>query len=247
MIIASFPWMNASELLLSMATNITLNQKKRIGIINRSNVTEMIAARILSNIVDISPFAMREGWLTSDDANKIICAKSILDYESIIIATESIDGNALLKCIRNMKMQHDIEYVFIDAGKKKWRDVTESYAKQCMKMMVSIKKTADELQIPIIVSIDLPAKYEECGNVRPSLKDVEKYGCIENVADIMALVYLDESWRFENKDRMGKETIDGYAEITESEIIIAKNGDKSEEIAYLTFNRDYARFESRRI
>ena len=245
MVIASFPWMHVSELLISIAKDVAINQNKRIGIISQSISPEMMAARIIGNIVDVSPLAMREGWLTEDDLDRITYAKTLLDYESIIIATESIDGNALMKCIRNMKTQHDIESLFIDTGKKKWRDVTQSYAKHCMGLMASIKNIAVELKIPTIVSIDLPAKCEGCLNIRASLKDVEKYGCVDNVADIIALVHTDESQWFDNKDKM--DITDNCVERLESEITVARNKGKSESVARLIYNRLYFRFENHRI
>ena len=87
------------------------------------------------------------------------------------------------------------------------------------------------MDIPVVVLSQLPRVVDEReDDNRPILSDLNKYGSLEDHADVICFLYRSAYYDWSSKDEGS------------SEIIIEKNRNKSLKTIPLKFDREFARF-----
>lgn len=100
------------------------------------------------------------------------------------------------------------------------------------KISRAVKIAAKELDCPIIALSQLNRSLESRGDKRPVLADLRESGSLEQDADIVMMVYRDEEYDKNTKDK-------GVAEI-----IIRKNREGETGTAYIASRLDISRFDN---
>ena len=70
-----------------------------------------------------------------------------------------------------------------------------------LKLAKSLKRMAEELNVPVIVISQLSKDVEKRRNKRPMLSDIRDFESLEVYSDIITMIYRDEYYNPESEDR----------------------------------------------
>lgn len=153
--------------------------------------------------------------------------------------TPSINVFELRAKCRRMKMQHDIQIIFIDYLQLMGGSGSNFYGnreQEISGISRSLKALAKELEVPVIALAQLSRAVEtRGGSKRPQLSDLRESGSIENDADIVQFIYRSEYYGIV-EDPEGQ-SLKGVAEI-----IIAKHRNGALKDVRVRFNATTTKF-----
>lgn len=169
-IIAGRPAMGKSTLAFNIAVNIAQKEKVPIAIFSLEISKEYINNKIINN--------------------------SLVDTKIIIEDTPGISVENIRKqCIR-LKQEENIGLVVIDYLQLISTEKKTSREQELSNIGLSLKKLAEELKIPILVTSQLSKeperRYKEGQDPRPTLKDFGYSSDIIKCADKIMLLYKDD-------------------------------------------------------
>lgn len=236
-IIAGRPGMGKTSFALNIAENISLKNNLPVAIFSLEMTGEQLAQRLVSSAAMVDQSAIRRGNLSNDEMEKLYMAMSHLKSAPIYIAEcPGINVIDLRARVRRLKDQVGvlglvvIDYVQIMSGLGNNRN--SNRAQEIADISRSLKSLAIELSVPIILLSQLNREVESRHDKRPNIADLRESGALEQDADIILLLYRDDYYDPNSKDK-------GLAEIN-----IAKNRSGSTGTIKLTFMGKYTRFEN---
>lgn len=236
-IVAGRPGMGKTSFAVNIAENIALKNKLPVAIFSLEMTGEQLVQRLLSSCAGVDQSSIKRGDLTYDNMDKLYLAMEQLRGAPIYIAeTPGINVIDLRARIRRLKDQIGdlgvvvIDYVQIMSGLRENRN--NNRAQEIADISRSLKALALELGVPIILLSQLNREVESRHDKRPNIADLRESGALEQDADIILLLYRDDYYDSESKEK-------GLAEIN-----IAKNRSGSTGVVKLAFVSKYTRFEN---
>ncbi len=236
-IVAGRPGMGKTSFAINIAENIALKNKLPVAIFSLEMTGEQLVQRLLSSCAGVDQSSIKRGDLTYDNMDKLYLAMEQLRGAPIYIAeTPGINVIDLRARIRRLKDQIGdlgvvvIDYVQIMSGLRENR--SNNRAQEIADISRSLKALALELSVPIILLSQLNREVESRHDKRPNIADLRESGALEQDADIILLLYRDDYYDSESKEK-------GLAEIN-----IAKNRSGSTGVVKLAFVSKYTRFEN---
>ncbi len=155
---------------------------------------EELVDRLLVGQADIDAWRLKTGRLSEDDYKRLTEAMGELSEAPIFI--DDTPGASILEMrtkARKLKMEKDIKLLIvdylqlIDAGKRFDSRVNEvSFVSQ------NLKNLARELKIPVLAISQLSRAVEQRGTRKPQLSDLRESGSIEQDADVVMFLYLEQ-------------------------------------------------------
>ena len=155
---------------------------------------EELVDRLLVGQADIDAWRLKTGRLSEDDYKRLTEAMGDLSDAPIFI--DDTPGASILEMrtkARKLKMEKDIKLLIVDylqlvdAGKRFDSRVNEvSFVSQ------NLKNLARELKIPVLAISQLSRAVEQRGTRKPQLSDLRESGSIEQDADVVMFLYLEQ-------------------------------------------------------
>lgn len=236
-IVAGRPGMGKTSFAVNIAENIALKNKLPVAIFSLEMTGEQLVQRLLSSCAGVDQSSIKRGDLTYDNMDKLYLAMEQLRVAPIYIAeTPGINVIDLRARIRRLKDQIGglglvvIDYVQIMSGLRDNRN--SNRAQEIADISRSLKALALELAVPIVLLSQLNREVESRHDKRPNIADLRESGALEQDADIILLLYRDDYYDSDSKEK-------GLAEIN-----IAKNRSGSTGVVKLAFVNKYTRFEN---
>ena len=242
-IIAGRPSMGKSALAINIAEYVGVELKKGVGVFSLEMSNEQLALRMLCGRARISQQRLRARKLRTEEWQKLTFAGGPLSEAPIFI-----DDSATLSALeirakaRRLKSQHDISLIIVDYiqmvhGSGRF----ENRQQEMASISLSLKALAKELEIPVIACSQLSRQVEQRGGEkRPQLSDLRESGAIEQDADVVMFIYRPEHYFLHLEKTDPK-----YLEVEgKAEIIVAKQRNGPTGVVYLTFLKEFARFEN---
>jgi replicative DNA helicase len=224
-------------------TAFAMNIAQHVGVINKIPIVyfslempnEELVQRMLSYNAKVGINKISAGDLSRDDWSLITSAAGRL-AESPIFITDKISNGITELCdtAHRTKEKHDIKLIVIDGLQLLIdTDITISRQQEAPNIFWSLKKLANELQVPVLTTSQLSRKVESRIECRPHLTDLRESSAIEKNADIVMLLHSEEDCNPTDETRC------------HTEIIIAKNKKGPTGVCDLTFLQSCMRFEGR--
>lgn len=239
-ILAGRPSMGKTAFALNMIEHIALDSQKACAVFSLEMSKEQVAERLLSACARVNAQHMRTGRLRPNDYVQLQSAAGRL-YESKIFIddTAAISVLELRAKARRLKAQHDIGIVVVDYMQMMHGPRNAENRQQEISVISrSLKALAKELKVPVLALSQLSRQVEQRGgDRRPQLADLRESGAIEQDADVVMFVYRPE--------RYGITEEKGQSLENTAEIIIGKQRNGPIGTVFLTFLKDYTRFENR--
>ena len=236
-IIAGRPGMGKTSFALNIAENVALKNKLPVAVFSLEMTGEQLVQRLLSSTALVDQGAIKRGDLSYDEMDKLYLAMNELKSAPIHIAeTPGINVIDLRARVRRLKDRVGdlgavvIDYVQIMSNVRDNRN--SNRATEIADISRSLKALALELSVPVILLSQLNREVESRHDKRPNIADLRESGALEQDADIILLLYRDDYYDHDSKDK-------GLAEVH-----IAKNRSGSTGTIKLAFVAKCTKFEN---
>lgn len=241
-VIAARPSMGKTALAMNMAEHIAINLKKPVAVFSLEMSRQQLNQRLLCSRARVNLANVRDGFLNERDfpalqqaASKLAECRLFIDDRSDLTIQE------MRARARRLKAKEDIQAIFIDylqLARSLSRQAANSREREVSEVSSGLKSMSKELGIPVIVLAQLSRQPERDGKTRrPRLSDLRESGSIEQDADNVGLLVREEYYAETPEER---KAVEG-----EATLIIAKQRNGPVGDVYLTFIKEYARFETR--
>ncbi len=235
LVLAARPGLGKTTLALNVALSIALKEEAPVGFFSLEMSKEELVDRLLVGQADIDAWRLKTGRLSDDDYKKLTEAMGGLSEAPIYI--DDTPGLSILEMrtkARKLKAEKGLQLLIVDylqlahAGRRFDSRVNEvSFISQ------GLKNLARELRIPVLALSQLSRAVEQRGTKKPQLADLRESGAIEQDADVVMFLYLEE----DNED-----LLDQSKRLVKLNIAKHRNGPVGE--IELMFRGDRVRFYS---
>ena len=238
-LLASRPGMGKTACALSAAKAAAACGKKSV-IFSIEMSSKQLVTRLLAGEASITNENLRRGSLRPEDWERINSSvRKLEDLPIYIDDTAALNMFELRAKARRMKMEYDIDLIFLDFVQLMDGD-GENREAQVALISRSMKAIAKELNIPFIAISQLNRGPEQRGgDKKPLLSDLRESGSLEQSADIVLFLWRPTYYKIiDYRDADGNLVSDTYAEI-----IIAKHRNGRLGIVPVEFIGKYTSFK----
>lgn len=233
-IIGGRPAMGKTSFALNIAQHVGIELNEPVAFFSLEMAKEQIAIRLLSSIAMVNAGALRKGFITKKDMERITDAADKLSEAPIYIDDSSqLSVLEIRAKARRLKMEKgSLGLIIIDYLQLlRSRIFHERREQEISEISRSLKAMAKELKVPVIALSQLNRSVEKTADRRPTLANLRESGAIEQDADVIVFLYRDEVYNKKNSTNKGK-----------AEVIVAKQRNGPTDIVYLTFLSEYTKF-----
>lgn len=197
-ILAARPGVGKTSFAMNIAINVAMNEGKKVAIFSLEMGREELMQRALASVARVNLQKVLDGDLNQEEWKRIWTAEKKLAESSIYVnKTSEINPFEVRSKCQKLKMTDGLDLIVIDylqlmnSGRKE--DRNENEVQKIQNMTRTLKLTARELGIPIIVLSQLSRTSErrdaKNDGHKPILADLRGSGSIEQDADIVLFLY----------------------------------------------------------
>ncbi len=229
-ILAARPGQGKTALIVNMAQNIAVKEKKAVGIFSLEMSQEELVDRLLVGQADVDAWRLKTGKLTESDFAKISEAMGVLaDAPIFIDDTPGVSISQIRTKARRLQLEHNVQLIIVDY--LQLVDPGKHYDNRVQEVSIvsqSLKNLARELKIPVLAASQLSRAVEHRGGDRkPQLADLRESGAIEQDADVVMFIYRPDG---------------EIANVINTKLLIAKHRNGPQGEVDLLFRGDRIRF-----
>ena len=224
--------MGKTAFMTSILYNLLKSDKKCIVFSLEMSINQYLK-RLIAQVGEIDLFSLNNNELLNDRKNEEI--KTALDIISSFDLTV-FDDKYKIDEIRNKIETEKPEYVFIDYLQLLETPRKKQRSEAITNIMLDLKQTAKENNCIIFISSQLSRALETRYDKRPMLSDLRESGDIENISDVVLLIYRNEYYKCYADDE------DYALNKGKAEIIVAKNKMGAIAVIELLFRSPIAKF-----
>lgn len=196
-IIAARPSVGKTAFALSVAENISIRMKKKVGFFSLEMSGSSLADRLLSAESNVNFSYIRNGKIPSSDADRVFqTAERLYELDTLWIQdTPNMQLYDLRAQARKMVREHGVQIIFIDYIGLIATDMKGDVPRfeQIGMVSRSLKQLARELEIPVVVLCQVGREGEK---QEPTLANLRDSGSIEQDADLVIILHKER--RYEN-------------------------------------------------
>jgi replicative DNA helicase len=236
-VLAARPSMGKTSLLLNIAEHMGVVEQAPIALFSLEMSKEQLANRLLASYAKFDLQSMRRGNIQTEDWTKLQMAAGDLEKAPIYIDdSPELTVLQLRAKARRLKAAYDIKCVLVDYLQlMSYHGRAENRQAQVGEMSRGLKALARELEIPVLVAAQLNRGPADRPTHTPRMSDLRESGSIEQDADVVALLHLEDYYHRGEPD---------YTPTNITQLIIAKQRNGPTGIVDLTFLPYCTRFET---
>jgi len=197
-IIAAWPGMGKTSLVLNIAEHVGVNlknpkDKKPMLFFSMEMSAQQISQNMLCSAAKIDVHLMSTGKLSDNDWSKLSLAMKNLSESAIFI--DDTPGLGFLEIrakARHLKRQHDIQLIIIDGLQLMEAGRAVDRQQDTSRILSGLKAQARELNVPVIAVCQLNLSVETRKGYTPEILDLRAYGFIEQDADVVILLHRED-------------------------------------------------------
>ncbi len=245
-IVAARPSVGKTSLALDFARNISIQNKKSVGIFSLEMSKEQLVDRLLCAQAGVELWKMRTGKLSqspdSDDFPRIGHAMGELSEANIFIDdSANVNIMEIRTKARRLHAEHGVDCIIVDylqlmEGRSRSSD---NRVQEIAEITRALKSIARELDIPVVALSQLSRAVEQQqGPAIPKLAHLRESGTIEQDADVVIFIYRKSA------DRKYQQNELSHEERNLAEIHIAKHRNGPTGVVNLFFNEKLVSFQN---
>jgi replicative DNA helicase len=236
-VVAGRPGIKMTELTLNIAEHVGVNLGLPVLIFARDVPAQQLAVRAIASRARVDLGKLQSGRLTDDDEKKLRNGLECLHDTKIFIDDSGrITPTEFRAQLRRTHRECDgLGLVIVDDMQMIGSPRNTQKKKRSRELVAishELKRLAEELAVPIIVCSSLSMKMDKPTNKPPMLSDLREFCTIDQDADLVLLLYQDDSYKKALEE----------PEVTEVRVGKHRNGPLG--VVRLAFDREYCRFES---
>ena len=223
---------------LNIAQYVGVHLRQKVLVLSLEMSAQQLVQRMLCSEAKVDAQAVRTGYLTSGDWQRLTAAAGRLAEAQIFIDDSA--GLTVLEArakARRLKSEHGLDLIIIDYLQlMRGRSGQENRQQEISEISRSLKALAKELKVPVVALSQLSRAVEARAHrdFRPQLSDLRESGALEQDADLILFIY---------RQKVYKEDVPPDEEKI-AEIIIGKQRNGPIGTVRLVFLPEYARFEN---
>lgn len=198
--------MGKTTLLQNIAQDIALRQKKPALFISAEMKGAPISQRLISSIAKVNFKVVKTGVTTDGEVfSRMANAQVIID--SISLKIDEKPGASLSdirRSARRVKAQYgEVGAILVDYLQKLESPIKAPNRKDLEIAAISdgLKKIAIEFNCPVISLVQIGRSVEKNGDKRPKNSDIRDSGAIEQDADVIMMIYRDDYYNKDSKEK----------------------------------------------
>lgn len=209
LILAGRPSMGKTALVTNIAYNAAYSYHKSggeegavVGFFSLEMSSEQLAARIISEQVEVSSNKMRKGELSNEEFTRLVVSSQELHRIPLFIDdTPALTVSALRTRARRLKRQHNLGMIVVDYLQliSPPPGSSDGRVNEVSEITRGLKTLAKELEVPVVALSQLSRAVESREPPRPQLSDLRESGSIEQDADVVMFIYRPEYYHERKK------------------------------------------------
>ena len=237
-VVAGRPSMGKTSFAMNVAENVLLDDDSNgaVLIFSLEMPGESLTTRMLSGMSKLDQQNVRSGMLKDDQLKLLLKEGERLKNLPLWIDDSSLLSPMELRAkARRLSRteENGLSLIVVDYLQLMQLPASnENRVNQISEISRSLKSLAKELNVPIVALSQLNRAVEQRPNKRPIMADLRDSGAIEQDADVILFIYRDEVYN-EDSEQGNK-----------AEIIIGKQRNGPIGTIYLTFLKEFTRFEN---
>ena len=194
LLIAARPAMGKTAFALNLVQNAALKGDASVAVFSLEMSKEQLVQRMVAAQSSVELKKIKTGTLAANDWPRITDGMAVLSGAKIHIDdTPGIKISELRSKCRKLKIEKGLDLVLIDYLQlMEGEGHNESRQQEIAKISRSLKILAKELDCPVVALSQLSRAPEQRADHRPMLSDLRESGSIEQDADIVMILYMDE-------------------------------------------------------
>ena len=237
-VVAGRPSMGKTAFAMNVAENVLVENGENTGavlVFSLEMPAESLTTRLLSGMSRLDQQDVRSGKLDNKQVTQVVEQSKRLRELPLYIDDSSLLSPMELRARArriNRQEPNGLSLIVVDYLQlMQIPGSLENRVNQISEISRSLKSLAKELNVPVIALSQLNRAVEQRTDKRPMMADLRDSGAIEQDADVILFIYRDEVYN-EDSEQGNK-----------AEIIIGKQRNGPIGKTYLTFLKQYARFE----
>ena len=237
-VVAGRPSMGKTAFAMNIAENVLVENDENTGavlVFSLEMPAESLTTRLLSGMSKLDQQDLRSGKLDNKQVTHVVEQSKRLRELPLYIDDSSLLSPMELRARArriNRLEPNGLSLIVVDYLQlMQIPGSVENRVNQISEISRSLKSLAKELNVPVIALSQLNRAVEQRPNKKPMMADLRDSGAIEQDADVILFIYRDEVYN-EDTEHGNK-----------AEIIIGKQRNGPIGKAFLSFLKQYARFE----
>lgn len=186
----------------SLLMNFAHASNVPLGIVSAEQPVLQIAGRIMSLDSGVSATKLRSGDVEDDDFGKLRHSITrLVERKAWLYDRSAPTIGEVCRIIRKWHHQHGIKVAFVDYIQRIESDRGDKRYERVGDVVRQLKNLARDLQIPIVALAQVGRGVEQRQDKRPHMGDLSDSSEIEKEADQILMLYRDEVYDPESKDR----------------------------------------------
>lgn len=210
-VIAGRPSMGRTAFASNIIENAAINHRIPVAVFSLDMPGSQFAMGMLASLGRINAHKLRTGQLDDDERANLTSATSQLNQAPVHIENKPISTlMELVTRAKQLKNEQGIGLVVVDplepllSGKNGHGGTNEVHG--CGQ---ALKSLAQELNLPVVVTLALPPSVEDRPDHRPVMADLRDHVSVREAADKILFIYRDEVYNEDCRFRGSAEIIIG--------------------------------------
>ncbi len=196
MIIAARPSAGKTSFALNLALNVAKQKSKpSVAFFCLEMGVEQLVMRLLSTESSIDNFKLRTGNLENKEWERLnFAVDSLKNLNMYFDDTGAVRISDIRSKCRKLRQEGKLDILFIDYLQLlSGSSPNSNRVQEVSEISRALKEIARELKIPVVALSQLSRAIEGRANKKPMMADLRESGSIEQDADIILFLYIDEN------------------------------------------------------
>ena len=198
--IASRPGMGKSSFALTIAANAARYSNKSVAFFSLGRSRAKLVQQLISQETNIEVARIVTSRVTEKENQQLIKAISLYKNLPLFICDApniTVDGiRTEVVGLQNSLEQKELGLIVIDCLQSITENSCTNPTEQLSKVVRKLKQLAKEFNVPILMLSEINRSVDTRINKRPRLTDLSECGSIEDIADLVLMIYRENYYNY---------------------------------------------------